>query len=440
MKKFLYLAVLALGVVLLMAPPVMAQEEKPFTIHGEVRFRGEYQNNAQDLDDNTDDGALFWPYRVRIAAEGRFTKNVTGWIEFQNGGVAGDTLPYRTGAGADSVELYQGNITLDQFIGKNFSLRIGRQEITAGTELLLGDLDFYQGLSHDGLVGTWRLKKGSITGWYTRPFENSVASGGFLPPDQVTIGSADNTTHFMGAYATWTILKNQSIDVYLMDTIVRRSAAGASSDGIDIYTIGGRYARDMSGKTGLFWNVEYAIQSGSFAQGPGPDADLSGNVGEGWLGWNIHNKQNNHRFYAKLAMASGDDSTTADNEGFQPLFGDFHNRLGRGDWFQLADNTTGLVGGVSGGITALSIGYTGNYGDKQEFGAALWQYSLDQVPSGADDNLGSAIDVWYGYNYSRNVAFQASLSQLSPGDALTGGGGAPDDAVTRLYGQARLRF
>src|SRR5881409_1273137 len=90
MKKLLYVALLAVGVVVMMAPPVMAQEEKPFTIHGEVRVRGEYDANTQDFDkDTTDDNFSYWPYRVRIAAEGKFTKGVTGWIEFQNGGVFG---------------------------------------------------------------------------------------------------------------------------------------------------------------------------------------------------------------------------------------------------------------------------------------------------------------------------------------------------------------
>ena len=146
MKKLMYVALLAIGVVILMTPPAMAQEEKPFTIHGEVRFRGEYDNNTQDLNDDVDDGGLFWPYRVRIAAEGKFTKNVSTWIEFQNAGVAGVGAlgPERLGAAVtpnDGVELYQGNMTLDQLWSKNFSLRIGRQEIVAGNELLLGDLE-----------------------------------------------------------------------------------------------------------------------------------------------------------------------------------------------------------------------------------------------------------------------------------------------------------
>src|SRR5262249_36381529 len=154
---------------------------------------------ASDFDDNADDGGLFWPYRVRIAAEGKFTKNVSAWIEFQNAGIAGgDPIginPVRTGSdfagvAGNGVEMYQGNMTLDQLWSKNFSLRIGRQEMVAGNELLLGDLDFYSGLSHDGFVGNWKLKKINLMVWYTRPTEGQVFSFGqnFLPPDQIGVG------------------------------------------------------------------------------------------------------------------------------------------------------------------------------------------------------------------------------------------------------------
>ena len=87
-----------------------AQEEKPFTIHGEVRVRGEYTDNAQDFADAGDSGipggvtgfnddqGNYWPYRIRIAAEGHFTKNVSAWIEFQNAGVfGGDLIAATTG-------------------------------------------------------------------------------------------------------------------------------------------------------------------------------------------------------------------------------------------------------------------------------------------------------------------------------------------------------
>jgi len=434
MKKLLYVALLAIGVVVMMAPPVIAQEEKPFTIHGEVRFRGEYDNNTQDLDDDSDDGALFFPYRVRIAAEGKFTKNVSAWIELHHADMAGNTGPFQVGNSADA-ELYQGNMTFDQLWSKNFSLRIGRQEIVAGNELLLGDLDFYTGISHDGGVGNWKLKKVNLMLWYTRPTEGS-AFGSFLPPDQIFFTSPTATQHFLGGYATWNWKKSQSFDVYLMDFIDRDL-------GGNFQTIGVRYAHDTT-NNGIFWNIEVAKQTGQVtsAMQAAADVDASGMAVEGWFGYNWKSGKNTHRVFVRLENATGDDASTADeNEGFQPLFGDFHNRLGHGDWFQMADNTTGLNGGVGGGINAVSVGYTGYYRDRHEFGGAYWSYNLDEDNGAATgDKLGTALDVWYGFNYSRNVSFTASLSQLSPDDALTGGGAAPDDSVTRLYGQARLRF
>ena len=454
MKKLLYVAILALGVVAMMTPPVMAQEEKPFTIHGEIRYRGEYDNNTSDFDDNADDGGLFWPYRVRIAAEGKFTKNVSTWIEFQNAGVAGNGIngPQRfgdsfgTGVG---VELYQGNVTFDQLWSKNFSLRIGRQEIVAGNELLLGDLDFYAGMSHDGAVGNWKLKKVNLMLWYTRPVEGQVASitGGALPPDQIFInpGTGSGTQNFLGGYATWTFNKTQTFDVYLME-LVNRGTGG------NMQTVGVRYAHETTG-TGFFWDIEGVGQVGQVSSalvtGGANDVDAKGNAFEGWFGYSIKSGKKTHRFYGRLESASGDKSNTAGkNEGFQPLFGDFHNRLGHGDWFQMSGNLggpTNLGGGVPGnasGIQGLSAGYTGYFNDRHEFGVALWQYKVaEENTAGNGKKLGTATDVWYGFNYSRNVNFTVSLSQLSPDDALTGTGpGTLTDNVTRLYGQARLRF
>jgi len=449
MKKLLYVAILAIGVVIMMTPPAMAQEEKPFTIHGEVRYRAEYDNNTSDFNNDTDDGGLFWPYRVRIAAEGKFTKNVSTWIEFQNAGVAGNGAlgPQRFGGvvvAGDGVELYQGNVTLDQLWSKNFSLRLGRQEIVAGNELLLGDLDFYAGMSHDGAVGNWKLKKVNLMLWYTRPIEGQVSSvtGGAFPPDQVLIGggTGSGTQNFLGGYATWNFKKSQTFDVYLME-LTNRGTGG------NMQTLGARYAHDTTGK-GFFWDVEVAGQVGqvssALVSGP-PDVDASGQAIEGWFGYSIKSGKKIHRFYGRLESASGDKTSTNDkNEGFQPLYGDFHNRLGHGDWFQMSSNPTNLGGGVAGaasGIQGLSAGYTGYYNDRHEFGVAVWQYKVaEENGSGNGKKLGTATDVWYGFNYSRNVNFTVSLSQLSPDDALTGGAGASDDTVTRLYGQARLRF
>ena len=448
MKKLMYVAILALGVVVMMAPPVMAQDEKPFTLHGEVRFRGEYDSNVEDFDDNgaADDAGGFWPYRVRIAAEGKFGKNITAWMEFQNAGVAGgDFSPIKDGSGEGGVlgpdlgnqaQLYQGNITIDGLWWKEFSVRLGRQEIVAGNELLLGDLDFYAGLSHDGMTGSFKVKKGNVMLWFTRPFQGSVdpLQANFLPPDQIDFTSGGFTENFYGVYTTWNIPLNSTLDGYVMNL----KAHGASVT-FDVMTLGVRWGKDVTNKNGLFWNIEAAQQSGD----ANATEDAAGTVMEGWIGWNFKAGKNNHRVYGRLASASGDDDATdSDDNTFIPMFGDFHNRLGHGDWFQLDGTSTsmGLSSVADLGIAATALGWNGRFGDRHELGAELWSYTTDKENVAGDDKLGSAVDVWYNYNFSKNLVFSASLSQFSPDDALTGGAGAPDDSVTRLYGNARLRF
>lgn len=477
MRKFAFAALLALGVVALMAPSVaMAQEEKPFTIHGEVRARAEYNNNAGDFTDTdpnigfqTDDGAFFFPYRIRIAAEGHFTKNVSAWIEFQNTGVFGGDQDgprklntfnegFFFGDFEDSaVELYQGYVTLGELWGKSFSLRIGRQEIVLGNEFIMGDEDFYGGISHDGIVGMWDFNKVDITAWYTRAFEDSVPNvNADLPRDiagyyYFVNGDASNHEMF-GGYVTFGVGENQVTDVYLTNSNDRGT-------GGRYQTVGGRYARDGWDKKGLIWNIEVAKQFGTISAakitGDPDDVDASGMGAEGWVGFQFKGGKSTHRVYARLEYATGDDSTTDDDyEGFLGLYGEFHNRTGRGDWFRVqADDTTYGIGTTTlgssfynNGLEALSVGYTGQFNDRHEIGAAVWDYGMEEDNDNPDgDSYGSAFDIWYAFNYSQNVAFEASYSNFSPDDALVNGAffgfGAPsDDSVERFYGQIRVRF
>ena len=247
----------------------------------------------------------------------------------------------------------------------------------------------------------WNLKKVNVTVWATRPFDNNVGwpagSSFFGSPDQIAVGGSNaGTQNFLGGYATWMYKKDQSFDVYLMD-LDNKSTSNVES-------IGARHAHDTTAKDGFIWNAELAQQFGdaAYATFATPKISAEGRVFEGWFGYNWKRGKNSHRIYGRFSDASGDKTSTADkNEGFIPTFGDFHNRLGRGDWFQLQDATTGLGGGVAGGIKAFSIAYTGYYSDKNEFGVAYWNYKLDQKNGGVSDKLGNAWDIWYGYNYSR---------------------------------------
>ena len=430
MKKLLYVALLAIGVAIMMAPPAMAQDEKPFTLHGEARFRMDYNANDEDFDDDDGDGGSFWPYRIRIAAEGHFTRNITAWIEFQNAQVlGGDFNPVKNGHGevdeGNQAQLYQGNITLDELWSKNFSLRMGRQEIVTGNEFMLGDLDFYAGQSFDGFTGNWKLKKGNLLFIATRIAGGNVdpLDASFLPPGVLDInGGFGETTNFYGVYTTWSIPMNSTLDAYLLNLKAHGGGVGDTGD-FDVMTLGVRWGKDVVNKNGLFWNIELATQSGDSAiddDGNGDPDGAGGTATEGWIGWNFKAGKNNHRVYAKLERASGDDNDGVinpaddDHDAFIPLFGDFHNRVGHGDWFFVAGDPTALAGGVGElGLQATALGWNGRFGDKHELGAEFWSIATDKDNGAGEDSLGSEIDVWYGFTYSKNLAFTAALSQLS---------------------------
>jgi hypothetical protein len=462
MKKYLFAALLIVGLVLVLAPPqAFAQEDKPFTVHGEVRMRGEYDNNATDFDTNNpvgNDGGVYWPYRVRIAVEGKFTKNVEGYIEVQSTGIGGgdssflvgglgapaNQNPRWTGNGAfQDTGLYQGYITLNELWSKSFSLRFGRQEIVAGNKFLLGDEEWYGGISHDGLVGMWHMKKVDIKAWYTRPFDSSSFTNGGgnvfgdLPPGLTGLNGNGSNVDFFGGYVTFPIHKTWGIDAYAMD--VNDHGLGGSWQ-----TFGGRFFNDNWTKKGLIWNVEYAMQAGKVSSAGGVDVDASGKAGEALVGWNFKSKKNVHRVYGKYEYASGDDPGTTDKfEGFAPLYGDIHGRTGMGDWFQVSAFSTVVGGGVGTGfgLKAWSVGYDGHFGERHELGIAYWDYKADDDQGSPDgSNLGTDEEIWYSFNYSKNVAFQAAYAELKPGDALTLSGALPDDQAKRLYGQVRLRF
>src|SRR5207245_10337905 len=139
---------------------------------------------------------------------------------------------------------------------------------------------------------------------------------------------------------------DQTFDVYLMDLDTRVTS--------NVETAGARYAHDVTTKDGFFWDVELAQQFGD-ALYAATNVKAEGRAIEGWFGYNWRKGKNSHRVYGRYESATGDKlSSTDKNEGCIPMFGDFHNRVGHGDWFRLQNATTNLgPGRANGGTQAL---------------------------------------------------------------------------------------
>jgi hypothetical protein len=55
-------------------------------------------------------------------------------------------------------------------------------------------------------------------------------------------------------------------------------------------------------------------------------------------------------------------------------------------------------------------------------------------------DFGSEIDLTAGYRHSDTVGFEGGYAMLMPDDGLTGGAGAPDDTITKLFARMKVGF
>lgn len=440
MRKLQMLA-LAVIVGLCYSLPASAQQQqgdKKFEVSGEVRFRGDYTDNATDLDSDDvapDDSGVLWPWRVRAAIHGSFTRNVSAHVEFQNFGFSGDGdsgIFDLSGSSGGNSELYQGWVELGDIGGTTFDLRLGRQELVFGNEMLLGDNDFYNGTVHDGARAGWQYKKWSLDVFMVKEDESAAGSFGEIFPGS----QPSDDTDFFGAYAVFKGPKKIGFDAYML----LRNNNDMTAPGEERWTYGGR----VYGKYDSNWSwwAEGALQTGEFEDLAGTTTDISAAGFEGELAYQWRKVKIRPRVHLRYSIFTGEDDDATDSESFDPLFQDVHGRYGKFDLFRATN------------LNVLEVGVSWNgKEDRHVFGANLLQFtSNEETVAGVDigeDDLGTELDLYYKYAYSRNVDIMAAIANFSPGDVFDVSAvadSAPDiaasadDSAMRVYGNVRLRF
>ena len=485
MKKFAFTAMLALAAGMIAMPVIAADDdgEKMFTVHGEIRSRWERLENLNDLTDTGDDGLFkdaysFLPYRARVAVHGQFTKNVEGVVELQNFGTFGNDNPtkgfqdprtqaYEGSNDNSGIDLYQAYIRMNEIGGSSFFIQMGRQELSFGTGLLIGNNEYYNGRSFDGALAGWEAENWDVTGLAMTINERNAQLGSGCPDDSIDDQNAcrDDNTNLYGAVANiWIGDNGQVITPYLLYYRDGRGSTGINASGFPgakFMTLGGRYGKDVTidDDALIDWNIEAAYQSGDIDPN-GLDLSIKAWITEGWIGFNFHGDNSMHRVGGGFLVTSGDDdSDDEDANSFRPLFGDIHanNRLGNID-FGGQGALSGVFGAASAvselgqdtGITDINLRYNGIFGQH----AVLFAYhylqatTLDEgvnsvVAAGRSKSLGSMIDLGYDFTYSKNLVFATEISFFSPGDyykEIDAGSDTGEDMATRITVGARLRF
>jgi hypothetical protein len=435
--------------------PALAQDdaEKRFEFNGQVRARYDFLGNYLDLADNDsgsavdDDSFGIAPYRVMVGITGMFAKNVTAHVDLQYTGHFGDEFnpskdnpffgsgiggPINQGAAAyqfatQGVQLYAGWLELGKIGGSDFGVRVGRGEHTYGTELFMGDNDFYSGQTFDGLRGMWQHGASDLNFFYYKISENNCFGSCFGIDT-----SADS--NLFGATYDWNFKSMGAVGGYVLVSQDLGGDGPVLFPDSTLMTVGARWNRGMMGtdKLNMFdWNIEYAIQDGD-GGGPfgGPEVSIKSWIGEAWFAFNYKAGDSHGRVHIGTLMTSGDDTTTTDVEQFFPLYGDFHanNRLGDLDWVDEFGPSD---------ITDFNAGYEHWFGDNHYVMFAYHMFQETEPNGAPEDKIGDEIDLKYVYKYSKNVAFEVMVGQAMGNDDFFG---FATDPVQRAMGQVNLTW
>ena len=396
-------------------------QDKPQKKESRIEFGGEIRIRPEVTDDNPNTFTLgvdsFVGQRVRLNARARLTDDVTGFVEIQDSRFWGGE--FSTTNSLANVDLHQAYLQADRFLTPGLSLRIGRQELSYGSERLIGVSDWDNvGQSFDAIKAVFAKKRWSIDLVASRVndfqgFRFGVPARENEDPD---FFPAPPHQEFYGAYLKFlNDNPNYKLEAYgflLNDNLARFGEVRRRTDSTSIYTVGGRQEAKFDG--GFYFDGEAAFQTGH----RGPDDHLAA-AAAGRVGKYFKSARSPH-FGFEYAFATGDgNSRDQDSREFIDLFADNHTHHGYMDligWRNLHDYRLNF-GFNPAGELSLDVDY---HKFLLHQAGGRWSNAVGTTlgfdPNGVSSKqLGQEVDFTLRIPYKEHLKFMAGYSVFLPG-------------------------
>jgi hypothetical protein len=183
------------------------------------------------------------------------------------------------------------DIKVADVMGKPLYTRVGRQELTLGSQRLVSALDWANNRrTFQGVSALRNGDKWDMTAFWLQP----------VIPNNQKLDWADVQQQFAGAWFTYRPKKGHAVDLYNIvysndNTVAQR---GVQRGNFTINTTGARYAGDHEG---FLWDVEGAMQLGRQAGN-----DLVAGMATAGVGYNAKDVAWNPTVWGYIDYASGD--------------------------------------------------------------------------------------------------------------------------------------
>lgn len=434
---------------------------------GSVEVSGQSANNEVDHSPANDHrgGANT---RVRIGLSADVTEGVKGHVEASrtsNGGAA-DASSYGNASRPSSIATEEAQIRftnayidLDNFLGLNL-VRLGRQYAGRADDLLV----YYGPLSDDAL--TIRSIDALSVTKKLGPVDLGLATGKVV--ESQTVGATESAATQGDINVSW-ITAGYTADLGAAKLPLELGfyqgtngqASNTTTDNQNLTIIDVRVGANLLADA-LKLNLEYAVNGGqqngaNTATTPASAGDYKGNAllfgvafDNADLGFNLH---------GRYANASGDDPSEANPAAEDDAFHDFSvlgsasSGLRYGEILSESNAFVGPTGygldtGANGrGLNIINIGgsYALPFMDKKfNVMADYYMAQVNEVVSGADDGIGSEIDLSVGYKHNDSVHASIGWAMLAVDDGLANGFGTgttgPDDAINKLFAKLSVSW
>jgi hypothetical protein len=396
---------------------------------------GNFLGRDNRLNDNS-----FVEQRTRLNIKADFTDEVSAFIELDSYDIWGEDFRsqnYVLGVdgrqnGIDDVEMYQAYIEASEMYGAPLRLRVGRQELSFGSEWLVGvnnTSSRFGGLSFDAIRSTYATDMFSVDAFAAKIVERMGDFG-------------DNDADFYGIYASYLGFEDITIDAYWM--FLRDDVSVIGTDKSDLHTIGLRGA----GTLGAFdFEAEAAYQFGSIDdRGLGwladfwtPELDWNAFGGNVELGYTF-DMSYQPRVYAGAAYMQGADQE--DNVGWFQIFRGgkttdlaFNRLFSNWEYSEFLENTelsNAFVYRLGGSImptesVKLTLAATYIMADEVDSGRFLFWSWEDS------DDVGLELGLYADYNYTEDLVFRAGYAHFFADDGLRDGADILWNGLGEMY-------
>lgn len=360
-----------------------------FEVSAELRPRFEYRNGFKTLMDDSNDAASFVSQRTRLNL-GFKSEKINAYFSLQDVRVWGD-VPTLNATDNNGTAIHEAWAEL--FLTPEFSLKVGRQEISYDDQRIFGAVGWaQQARSHDALLAIYKPNT-------NHHFELGLA----LNATSETLFDVDYTlNNYKSLQYLWYHTKISSVGLSFLALNNGLTYIKDSEQEVDYSQTFGTHAKFSENRINTEASVYF--QTGKIADQQLNAYNLSLNASYSFT--------NGLKPGLGVEYLSGTDMNTSstDNNSFNPLFGTNHKFNGWMDYFYVGNhiNSVGLVNFYA------NITYT-----KDRFSVSVIPHVFSSAATVVnasneemDNYLGTELDMSVTYKWTKDVNFQVGYSQM----------------------------